>query len=40
MQAMALHAPGQPLRLEHRADPLPAAGELVLRVEALSLIHI
>ena len=37
MQAMALHAPGQPLRLEHRADPLPAAGELVLRVEACAV---
>ena len=34
---MALHAPGEPLRLEHRPDPMPAAGELVLRVEACAV---
>ena len=37
MQAMALHAPGQALRLEQRPDPEPAAGEVRLRVEACAV---
>ncbi|WP_422823156.1 zinc-dependent alcohol dehydrogenase family protein [Variovorax ureilyticus] len=37
MQAMVLHAPGQPLRLERRPIPLPAAGELRLRVLACAV---
>ena len=34
MKAMVLSAPGQPLALEERADPHPAAGEIRVRVEA------
>ncbi len=34
---MVLHAPGQPLRLEHRPDLEPGPAELVLRVEACAV---
>jgi len=34
---MVLHAPGEPLRLEERPDPDPAAGELLVRVEACAV---
>lgn len=34
MQAMVLSAPGQPLVLEERPDPLPGPGEVLVRVEA------
>jgi propanol-preferring alcohol dehydrogenase len=34
MRAMVLHAPGRPLVLEERPDPVPGAGEIRLRVEA------
>lgn len=37
MRAMVLHAPGQALRLEERADPLPDAGEVRLRVQACAV---
>ena len=37
MQAMVLDAPGRPLRLEERALPEPAAGELRLRIEACAV---
>jgi propanol-preferring alcohol dehydrogenase len=37
MRAMVLHAPGEPLRLERRPDPEPAADEVVLRVEACAV---
>ena len=37
MRAMVLHAPGQALRLEERADPLPGAGEVRLRVQACAV---
>jgi alcohol dehydrogenase, propanol-preferring len=37
MRAMVLHAPGQALRLEERADPLPGAGEVGLRVQACAV---
>ena len=37
MRAMVLHAPGQALRLEERADPEPAPGEVRLRVEACAV---
>ncbi|SEB20287.1 zinc-dependent alcohol dehydrogenase family protein [Variovorax sp. YR216] len=37
MRAMVLHAAGQPLRLEQRPVPLPAAGELRLRVLACAV---
>ena len=34
---MVLHAPGEPLRREERPDPDPAAGELLVRVEACAV---
>jgi len=34
---MVLHAPGEALRLEERADPEPGPGELRLRVEACAV---
>lgn len=34
MKAMVLSAPGGPLRLEERPDPLPGPGEILIRVEA------
>jgi len=34
---MVLHAPGEPLRMEERPDPDPAAGELLVRVEACAV---
>jgi propanol-preferring alcohol dehydrogenase len=34
---MVLHAPGEPLRMEERRDPDPAAGELLVRVEACAV---
>lgn len=34
MKAMVLEAPGRLLTMETRADPQPAAGEIVVRVEA------
>lgn len=37
MRAMVLHAPGQALCLEERADPLPDAGEVRLRVQACAV---
>ncbi len=37
MDAMVLHAPGEPLRLEHRPDPLPQAGEIRVRIEACAV---
>ena len=37
MQAMVLHVPGQPLRLEERPEPEPGRGEIVLRVEACAV---
>jgi alcohol dehydrogenase, propanol-preferring len=37
MQAMVLHTPGEPLRLEERPDPEPAAGEVRLRVLACAV---
>jgi propanol-preferring alcohol dehydrogenase len=37
MRAMVLHVPGQRLLLEERPDPRPAAGELVIRVEACAV---
>lgn len=37
MQAMVLHAAGQPLRLEQRPDPVPGAGQVRLRVEACAV---
>jgi propanol-preferring alcohol dehydrogenase len=37
MQAMVLHAPGQPLRAEQRPDPEPGAGQVRLRVEACAV---
>jgi propanol-preferring alcohol dehydrogenase len=37
MRAMVLHHPGEPLRLEERPDPDPAAGELLVRVEACAV---
>jgi propanol-preferring alcohol dehydrogenase len=37
MRAMVLDAPGRPLRLEERALPEPAAGELRLRIEACAV---
>jgi len=37
MQAMALHQPRQPLRLEERPDPHPGPGELRLRVLACAV---
>jgi propanol-preferring alcohol dehydrogenase len=37
MHAMVLHAPGQTLRLEERADPSPGAGEVRLRVQACAV---
>lgn len=37
MRAMVLDAPGRPLRLEERALPAPAAGELRLRIEACAV---
>ena len=37
MKAMVLHAPGQPLRLEERPDPLPGSGEVRLRVVACAV---
>jgi len=37
MRAMVLHAPGQALRLEERADPLPGAGDVRLRVRACAV---
>ena len=37
MRAMVLDAPGRPLRLEERALPDPAAGELRLRIEACAV---
>ena len=37
MRAMVLHTPGQALRLEERADPLPGAGEVRLQVQACAV---
>ncbi len=37
MQAMVLHAIGEPLRLEERATPRPGAGEVLVRVEACAV---
>jgi propanol-preferring alcohol dehydrogenase len=37
MQAMVLHALGEPLRLEQRPDPEPSPGEVRLRVEACAV---
>lgn len=37
MKAMVLHAIGQPLVVEERPDPLPAPGEVRLRVEACAV---
>ena len=37
MRAMVLHAPGQALRLDERPDPLPAEGEVRLRVQACAV---
>jgi propanol-preferring alcohol dehydrogenase len=37
MQAMVLHAAGEPLRLEERPLPRPAAGEIRVRVEACAV---
>lgn len=37
MKAMVLHGVGQPLMLEERADPVPAPGELRVRVEACAV---
>ena len=37
MQAMVLHRCGEPLRLEQRADPVPGAGEVRLRVLACAV---
>jgi propanol-preferring alcohol dehydrogenase len=37
MHAMVLDAPGQALRLEERADPQPATGEVRLRVQACAV---
>jgi len=37
MQAMVLHAPGQPLRMEQRADPQPGLDEIVVQVEACAV---
>jgi propanol-preferring alcohol dehydrogenase len=34
MQAMVLTAPGTPLRMQQREDPLPAAGQIRVRVGA------
>ena len=34
MRAMVLERPGEPLKLMERADPLPAAGEVRVRVTA------
>ena len=36
---MVLHAPGRPLVAELRSDPVPAAGELRVRVEACAIAH-
>jgi propanol-preferring alcohol dehydrogenase len=37
MKAMVLHAPGQPLRLEERPDPVPGAGEVRIRIAACAV---
>jgi propanol-preferring alcohol dehydrogenase len=37
MQAMVLHRPGEPLRLEERPLPHPGAGEILVRVEACAV---
>lgn len=37
MQAMVLHGPGQPLRMETRPLPLPGPGEVLLRVQACAV---
>jgi propanol-preferring alcohol dehydrogenase len=37
MRAMVLHAPGQRLCLEERPEPVPRAGEVLLRVEACAV---
>lgn len=37
MRAMVLHAPGQPLRMEERADPEPAGHEIRVRVQACAV---
>jgi len=37
MQAMVLHAAGVPLALESRPDPLPAAGQIRVRIEACAV---
>ena len=37
MRAMVLHTIGQPLVLEERPDPLPASGEIRVRVEACAV---
>jgi propanol-preferring alcohol dehydrogenase len=37
MQAMALHAIGEPLRLEERPLPRPGTGEILVRVEACAV---
>src|SRR4029077_11673854 len=34
MRAMVINAPRRPLRLEERAVPVPAAGEILIRVHA------
>jgi propanol-preferring alcohol dehydrogenase len=37
MRAMVLHAGGEPLRMEERPDPEPAAGELLVQVDACAV---
>ena len=37
MKAMVLHAPGRPLQLQERPDPLPGPGEVRLRVAACAV---
>jgi propanol-preferring alcohol dehydrogenase len=37
MQAMVLHAPHEPLRLEQRPEPVPGAGEVRVRVQACAV---
>ena len=37
MDAMVLHAPSEPLRFEHRPDPVPQVGEIRVRIEACAV---
>jgi propanol-preferring alcohol dehydrogenase len=37
MKAMVLHAPGQPLQMEQRPDPVPGPGEVRLRIAACAV---